>query len=99
MNAYDAINFIAKCGVEVRFKGDVIFILEGFYKSGHSVVDTSKSTITCRYNEVTEVKENGDFVLQLLAVNKSWHEYSEDKFSGWSEEDSGWARVRETYKV
>ena len=98
MNGIEALEFIAERGVEVIMTRKNTYVVNGFYKSGHVIVDLEANTITARYGEVTEVPDSSNLLEQLVWLNEYWWEYSRGRYDGWVEMNGAWSQVKADYE-
>lgn len=72
------------------------FVVDGFYKSGTCTlceVD-GKLIAHTRYDGIDVIETLED----LVKLNLSWHEYSQDRYAGWAAYDPSWNSLIEKYR-
>lgn len=86
---------ILKNGIPVSMeynkeKNKIVYIIEGFYKSGSINLEEKENEdvliATARYDEQTIVESFKD----LVSLNYDWWMYSKDKYDGWKSPESRW---------
>lgn len=102
MKYMKSLEFLAKCGVDVRLLRHDEYEIGGFYKSGTVHVDLTNKIITARYD--TEYPFDtfdkwSSLEEQLLYINMEWWERSKFRYDGWRDLDCDWHEVKEALEA